>query len=178
LIALKIKLPEVMTLPLAETKTGDLSLDSYKKIKDFMDSCGVLAIGLVIMGVLLGQKPGKDDELASQLDQSRQTITELQTQLTASEQNVNGLTDQLTQAQQTIEALQTEIRKLKSPPLTPSEPFVYTGGIYRDSQLSFPIDLRQFENVQGEVTGGYPGLEVYIKDSGGSIVKDFGRTFT
>ena len=135
----------------------------------------VLAIGLVILGVLQGQKPGNDDELSSQLDQSRQTVTELQTQLAASQQDVKGLTDQLTQAQQKIEALQTEIKKLKSPPLTPSQPFVYSGGIYKDSQLSFPIDLKQFENVQGEVTGGYPGLVVYIKDSAGGIVKDFGR---
>jgi uncharacterized coiled-coil protein SlyX len=135
----------------------------------------VLTIGLVILGVLQMQKPGNDDELSSQLDQSRQTITGLQAQLAASQQDVKELTDQLTQAQQKIEALQTEINKLKSPSLTPSEPFVYSGGIYRDSQLSFPIDLKQFENVQGEVTGGYPGLEVYIKDSAGSIVKDFGR---
>jgi uncharacterized coiled-coil protein SlyX len=134
----------------------------------------VLAIGIVILGVLQGQKSGNLDELSSELDNSRQTITELQTQLTVSQQDVKGLTDQLTQAQQKIEELQGEINALQTP-LTPSEPFVYSGEMLGGDQISIPIELKQFERVEGKITGGLNGLAVYVKDAGGTIVKDFGR---
>jgi uncharacterized coiled-coil protein SlyX len=134
----------------------------------------VLAIGLVILGVLQMQKPGSDGELSSQLDQSRQAITELQAQLTTSQQDVKGLTDQLTQAQLKIEELQGEIDALQTP-LTPSEPFVYSGEMLGGDQISIPIELKQFERVEGKITGGLNGLAVYVKDAGGTIVKDFGR---
>jgi len=42
---IKIKPREVMTLPLAETKEGSLSLSSYKKIKDFIENIDVLVVG-------------------------------------------------------------------------------------------------------------------------------------
>ena len=42
---IKIKLREVMTLPLAETEEGTLSLDGYKKINDFAKDASVLIIG-------------------------------------------------------------------------------------------------------------------------------------
>jgi len=42
---IKIKPREVMTLPLAETKEGSLSLSSYKKIKDFIENINVLVVG-------------------------------------------------------------------------------------------------------------------------------------
>ena len=42
---IKIKPKEIMTLPLAETIGGALSLKSYRKIKEFVDNIDVLAIG-------------------------------------------------------------------------------------------------------------------------------------
>jgi NAD(P)H-hydrate epimerase len=42
---IKMKLKEVMTLPLPETKHGSLSLSGYKRIKDFIKSINVLAVG-------------------------------------------------------------------------------------------------------------------------------------
>jgi len=42
---LKIKPPEVMTLPLQETHSGALSLGGYKKIKDFIKNADVLIMG-------------------------------------------------------------------------------------------------------------------------------------
>ena len=42
---IKIKPKEAMTLPLAETKDGALSLNSYKKIKDFSKKADLLIIG-------------------------------------------------------------------------------------------------------------------------------------
>jgi len=42
---IKIKPREAMTLPLAETKEGSLSLSSYKKIKDFIENIDVLVVG-------------------------------------------------------------------------------------------------------------------------------------
>lgn len=42
---IKIKLKEVMTLPLPETKEQTLSLSAYKKIKDFIEDTDVLVIG-------------------------------------------------------------------------------------------------------------------------------------
>jgi hypothetical protein len=91
-----------------------------------------------------------------------------------SQQDVKGLTDQLTQAQQKIEELQGEINALQTP-LTPSEPFVYSGEMLGGDQISIPIELKQFERVEGKITGGLNGLAVYVKDAGGTIVKDFGR---
>ncbi len=42
---IKIKPKEVMTLPLAETKEGTLSLAGYKKIKDFLKNINVVMLG-------------------------------------------------------------------------------------------------------------------------------------
>jgi len=42
---IKIKPKEVMTLPLAETREGTLSLSAYKKISDFSKNIDVLVIG-------------------------------------------------------------------------------------------------------------------------------------
>ena len=41
----KIKYPEVMTLPLPETKAGTLGLSSFAKIRDFIKDTDVLVIG-------------------------------------------------------------------------------------------------------------------------------------
>jgi NAD(P)H-hydrate epimerase len=42
---IKIKLKEVMTLPLPETKQGSLNLSGYQKIKDFLKDIDMLVIG-------------------------------------------------------------------------------------------------------------------------------------
>ncbi|MGA2774697.1 MAG: NAD(P)H-hydrate dehydratase [Candidatus Omnitrophota bacterium] len=42
---IKIKLPEVMTLPLAETKEGNISVRAYKKIVNFVKKVDVVVIG-------------------------------------------------------------------------------------------------------------------------------------
>jgi hydroxyethylthiazole kinase-like uncharacterized protein yjeF len=42
---IKIKPKEVMTLPLPETRSGSLSFDGYKKIRDFIKNIDVLVIG-------------------------------------------------------------------------------------------------------------------------------------
>src|SRR3989338_11143303 len=42
---IKIKPKEVMTLPLAETSEGTLSLSAFKKIKDFSKNIDVLVVG-------------------------------------------------------------------------------------------------------------------------------------
>ena len=42
---IKIKPPEVMTLPLKETREGSLSIGSYKKIKSFLRKMDILVIG-------------------------------------------------------------------------------------------------------------------------------------
>ena len=136
---------------------------------------GVLAIGIVVMGVFLGQKSGNLDELASQLDKSRQALTQSQTQLAESQQNVEGLRTQLAEAQQEVEALQAEINELK--PLTPSGPFVYSGELSVGDQISIPIELKPSERVEGTITGGLGGLAFSIQDSGGGIVKDLGLIF-
>jgi hypothetical protein len=133
---------------------------------------GLLAIGIVVLGVFLGQKSGNLDELASQLDKSRQALTQSQTELAASQQDVEGLRTQLAEAQQEVEALQAEINELK--PLTPSGPFVYSGELAVGDQISIPIELKESERVEGTITGGLGGLAVYIHDSGGGIVKDLG----
>jgi len=132
----------------------------------------LLAIGIVVLGVFLGQKSGKLDELASQLDKSRQALTQSQTQLAASQQNVEGLSTQLAEAQQEVEALNAGINELK--PLTPSGPFVYSGELAVGDQVSIPIELKPSERVEGTITGGLGGLAFSIQDSGGGIVKDLG----
>jgi DNA-directed RNA polymerase subunit RPC12/RpoP len=136
---------------------------------------GLLAIGIVVLVVFLGQKSGNLDELASQLDKSRQALTQSQTELAASQQDVEGLRTQLAEAQQEVEALQAEINELK--PLTPSGPFVYSGELAVGDQISIPIELKESERVEGTITGGLGGLAVYIQDSGGSIAEDLGRVF-
>ena len=136
---------------------------------------GLLAIGIVVLGVFLGQKSGNLDELASQLDKSGQALTQSQTELAASQQDVEGLRTQLAEAQQEVEALQAEINELK--PLTPSGPFVYSGELAVGDQISIPIELKESERVEGTITGGLGGLAVYIQDSGGSIAEDLGRVF-
>ena len=135
----------------------------------------VLAIGIVILGIFLFQKSGNLDELSSKLDKSRQALTQSQTQLAASQQDVEGLRAQLTQAQQEVEALQAQINELK--PLTPSGPFVYSGDLSGNDMISFPIELKPSERVEGTITGGLGGLAVYIQDSEGAIVEDLGRVF-
>jgi hypothetical protein len=135
----------------------------------------VLAIGIVVLGVLLSQKPGNFDELSAQLNKSRQALTQSQTELAASQQDVEGLRTQLAEAQQEVEALQAEINELK--PLTPSGPFVYSGELAVGDQISIPIELKESERVEGTITGGLGGLAVYIQDSGGSIAEDLGRVF-
>jgi hypothetical protein len=132
----------------------------------------LLAIGIVVLGVFLGQKSGNLDELASQLDKSRQALTQSQTQLAESQQNVEELRTQLAEAQQAVEALQAEINELK--PLTPSGPFVYSGELSVGDQISIPIELKPSERVEGTITGGLGGLAFSIQDSGGGIVKDLG----
>jgi hypothetical protein len=62
------------------------------------------------------------------------------------------------------------------PLLTPSEPYVYSGEILGGDLISIPIELKRFERVEGTISTGFYGLAVYIQDSGGSIIKDFGRT--
>ena len=136
---------------------------------------GLLAIGIVVLVVFLGQKSGNLDELASQLDKSGQALTQSQTELAASQQDVEGLRTQLAEAQQEVEALQAEINELK--PLTPSGPFVYSGELAVGDQISIPIELKESERVEGTITGGLGGLAVYIQDSGGSIAEDLGRVF-
>jgi len=135
----------------------------------------VLAVGIVVLGVLLSQKPGNFDELSAQLNKSRQALTQSQTELAASQQDVEGLRTQLAEAQQEVEALQAEINELK--PLTPSGPFVYSGELAVGDQISIPIELKESERVEGTITGGLGGLAVYIQDSGGSIAEDLGRVF-
>ena len=139
----------------------------------------VLVVGLIILGVFMGQKSGRIDELSSELNDSRQALIESQTQLAASqqaaEQNVEELRTQLTEAQQEIAALQLEMYEMK-PLLTPSEPYVYSGEILGGDLISIPIELKRFERVEGTISTGFYGLAVYIQDSGGSIIKDFGRT--
>lgn len=136
--------------------------------------CG-LVVGLIILGVFMGQKSGRIDELSSELNNSRQALTESQTQLAASQQDVEELRTQLTEAQQEIAALQVEMDEIK-PLLTPSEPYEYSGEILGGGLISIPIELKRLERVEGTITTGYYGLVVYIQNSGGSIVKDFGRT--
>ena len=135
----------------------------------------VLAIGIVILGIFLSQKSGNLDELSAKLDKSREALTQAQTQLAASQQDVEGLRTQLTQAQQEVEALQAEINELK--PLTPSGPFVYSGELAGNDLISFPIELKPSERVEGTITGGLGGLAVYIQDSEGGIAEDLGRVF-
>jgi hypothetical protein len=135
----------------------------------------VLAIGIVILGIFLSQKSGNLDELSAKLDKSREALTQSQTQLAASQQDVEGLRTQLTQAQQEVSALQAEINELK--PLTPSGPFVYSGELSGNDLISFPIELKPSERVEGTITGGLGGLAVYIQDSEGGIAEDLGRVF-
>ena len=135
----------------------------------------VLAIGIVILGIFLSQKSGNLDELSAKLDKSREALTQSQTQLAASQQDVEGLRTQLTQAQQEVEALQAEINELK--PLTPSGPFVFSGELSGNDLISFPIELKPSERVEGMITGGLGGLAVYIQDSEGGIAEDLGRVF-
>jgi len=136
----------------------------------------VLAVVIVVLGVFLWQRSNNLDGLSSQLNESRQALTESQTQLVASQQAVEGLRTQLTEAQQEIEELQIQIDGLK-PALTASKQFVYSGEILGGEEVSIPIGLKKSEEVEGKITGGgLSGLEVYIKDPGGSIVKDLGRT--
>jgi uncharacterized protein YlxW (UPF0749 family) len=134
----------------------------------------VLAIVIVILVVFLWQKSSNLDGLSSQLNESRQALTESQTQLAASQQDVEELRTQLAEAQQEIEALQAEINRLK-PQLTPSETFVYSGEIVGGGMVSIPVGLQKSEKVEGRITGGLNGLEVQIQDPGGSVVEDLGR---
>jgi predicted RNase H-like nuclease (RuvC/YqgF family) len=129
---------------------------------------GLLAIGIVVLGVFLGQKSGNLDELASQLDKSRQS----QIELAASQQDMEGLRTQLDEAQQEVKALQAEINELI--PLTPSGPFMYSGEFAVGDQISIPIELKESERVEGTITGGLGGVVFSIQDSGGGIVKDLG----
>lgn len=141
------------------------------------------AIGLIVMGAFLWQKSDSVAELSSRLDSSSQALTEstknnefLQTQLAASQQVVEGLTNEVSQAQLEIESLQAEINVLKSPPLIPGQPLEISGGIYVNGLISFPIEMKQFEQVQGEIIAGGPsGLAFSIKDPAGATVKDLGK---
>jgi len=135
----------------------------------------VLAMGIVVLGVFLSQKSGDFDELSAQLNKSTQALAEFQTQLAAHQQDIKGLMTQVTQAQQEIEALQAEMNQTK--PLTPSEPFIYSGELSVGDLISIPIELKQSEEVRGTITGGISGLAFSIQDSGGGIVKDLGLIF-
>lgn len=135
----------------------------------------VLAIGIVILGVFLSQKSGNLDELSAKLDKSGEALTQAQTQLAASQQDVEGLRTQLTQSQQEVSALQAEINELK--PLTPRGPFVFSGELAGNDLISFPIELKPSERMEGTITGGLGGLAVYIQDSEGGIAEDLGRVF-
>jgi len=136
---------------------------------------GVLAIGIVILGIFFGQKSSNLNELSSQLSKAREALTASQTQLAASQQNVEGLRTQLDQAQQEVEALQAEVNELT--PLTPSKPFVYSGELSGGKSISIPIELKQSDKVEGTITGGLGGLTVYIQDPEGNIAEDLGRVF-
>jgi hypothetical protein len=132
----------------------------------------VLVLGVIILGVFMVQKSGRVNELSSQLDNSSQALTESQTQLAASQKDVEGLRTQLTAAQQEIKELVAKLYALS--PLTASEPFVYSGNISGGGTLSFPISMKQFEKVEGKVSGGLQGLVVYIQDPEGGMVIDLG----
>jgi hypothetical protein len=135
----------------------------------------VLVLGVIILGVFMMQKSGRIDELSSELDNSSQALTESQTQLAASQKDVEGLGTQLTAAQQKIEELEAKLYALS--PLTASEPFVYSGDIAGGDTLSIQISMKQFEKVEGKISGGLQGLVVYIQDPKSGIVKDLGLIF-
>ena len=162
------------------TKARDEGEDGAKSTKKINRNLAfllisVLAVGIVVLGVFLSQKSGNFDALSAQLNKSTQALAELQTQLTAHQQDIKGLMMQVTQAQQEIEALQAEMNQSK--PLTPSEPFVYSGELLVGDLISIPIELKQSEEVRGTITGGISGLTFSIQDSGGGIVKDLGLIF-
>lgn len=118
------------------------------------------------------QLENQNDSLLTQLTQCQQNATELQTQLTQCQQNATELQTQLTQCQQELATCQEELDELKSPPLTPSPPVILSGPVYSGCVVSIPIELNQFEEVQGEILGGV--FHAYIKDPQGGTVQDFG----
>ena len=136
---------------------------------------GVLGIGIIMAGIFLWQKSGELNELSSQLTESKEALTASQAQLAMAQQDISGLSLQLTQARQEIEALQAQIIELR--PLTPSEPFVYSGELSGGETISIPMELKQFERVEGSIGGGLGGLIVYIEDPEGGIADDLGRVF-
>jgi hypothetical protein len=134
----------------------------------------VLVLGVIILGVFMLQKSGKINELSSALDNSSQALIESQAQLAASQKDAEGLRAQLTEAQQEINRLQEQLIGLGLT-LTASEPFVYSGEISAFDTLSIQISLKQFEKVEGKISGGIQGLIVYIQDPGGETIEDLGR---
>jgi hypothetical protein len=134
----------------------------------------VLVVGVITLGLFMMQKTGKIDDLSSELNNSSQALTESQTQLAASQEEAEGLRAQLTEAQQEINRLQEQLYALS--PLTASGPFVYSGEIAGGDRLSIQISMKQFEKVEGKISGGLQGLVVYIQDPEGGMVEDLGLT--
>jgi cell division protein FtsB len=168
---------EEIPTDMLKTETGDKAEDGAKSAMKINRNLvflliSVLAIGIVILGVFLSLKSNDLGELSAQLNKSAQGLAELQTQLDGYQQDMEELTAQVTQAQQQIETLQAEINVSK--PLTPGEHLVYSGAVSAGELVSIPVEMKQFEEVQGKITGGISGLALFIQDSGGSIVKNFG----
>jgi len=97
---IKIKPPEVMTLPLAQTQSGALSASAYKKIKDFAKGVDVLAIG-----------PGLSQDKTTQ-GLARRVISKINKPMVIDADGLNALVGYL-------EILQTPNSQLRTVILTP-----------------------------------------------------------
>jgi uncharacterized coiled-coil protein SlyX len=134
----------------------------------------ILVLGVIVLGVFMLQKSGKINDLSSALDNSSQALVDSQAQLAASQKDAEGLRTQLTEAQQEISRLQEQLIGLGLA-LTASQPYVYSGEISAFDTLPIQINLKQFEKVEGKISGGIQGLIVYIQDPGGETIEDLGR---
>jgi hypothetical protein len=134
----------------------------------------ILVLGVIVLGVFMLQKSGKINDLSSALDNSSQALVDSQAQLAASQKDAEGLRTQLTEAQQEISRLQEQLIGLGLT-LTASQPYVYSGEISAFDTLPIQINLKQFEKVEGKISGGIQGLIVYIQDPGGETIEDLGR---
>ncbi|MBI2171498.1 MAG: hypothetical protein HYU30_05695 [Chloroflexi bacterium] len=103
-----------------------------------------------------------------QLVQSGMEVTALQGQISAANKRTEAVTTQLTMVKAELEALQ-------APPLTTGDPVVTKGSLSALQRISVPIELKAFEQVQGELFAASWDLTFYIQDPTGAMVRNFGK---
>jgi len=113
--------------------------------------------------------------MQSQLTEAKQKLQTAQDQLSQSAKTATTLQGQLNDVSKQLDAVKRELAVFKEPPLTAGEPITTKGNLGSFGLVSIPLQLRSFEQVQGEFIAGAYDLAVNIQDPTGAKVQDFGK---